>query len=228
MMKKEKNIEHDLKVMETVEKNLDAQKHDAVYCLIVIMCLSNIWVIIVALWDYLGRPFKPNVLTLVVEVISVVVLFMVLRNTKIKLLDFGLKVDNLKETLTRAIIISAVCVGILVLAKYILHPGERLFCWEYFDHKYLPTAIFQEFICRGGLLSILVRVNNSKNAKLVGLISSTFLFSSLHLYYGFPFMVGAAALSFFLGLVYLKDRNIVGVSIIHWFIGTAVFVLNLF
>jgi len=228
MSKIDNNIEHDLEVMQVVEKNLDAQKHDAIFCLVCIMGLSNIWIMVVALWEYLGRPSKPELLTLTVEIISVVVMILVLRNTKMKITDFGLKVNDMKKTLIRAFSISLICVVMLVLVKFIFYPNEKLLNWSCFDYNYFLTSIFQEFICRGAMLTILVKINDSRYAKIIGLVSSSFLFSSLHIYYGFEFMLGAALLSFFLGYIYLKDRNIVGVSIIHWIIGSAVFVLELF
>ena len=56
--------------------------------------------------------------------------------------------------------------------------------------------------------------------KHIAVIVSSLLFTTLHLYYGFTFMVSAGLLSVLLGYMYLRDKNIWGVSLVHFVFGT--------
>lgn len=72
-----------------------------------------------------------------------------------------------------------------------------------------------------------MNIYDNKQKKHTAVIVSSLLFTTLHLYYGFLFMVGAGVLSILLGYIYLKDKNIWGVSLIHFVFGTVSVMLGL-
>jgi len=213
-------FDRNLRIMEVVEKELEQQKGEAVFCLLFFLCAINVWILLVALWDKLGRPIRPELMTVGVEVIAAVMLLVVLKYTRIDIRKMGVSAKNLLPSLKRAGIISAIIIAIMLAFKLITRPGQPVFNWKLFDFTYIITSPLQEFLARGFLLTTLVNINTAKNARHIAVICSSLLFTSLHLYYGFTYMLGAGVLSVLLGYCYMKDENIWGVSLIHFVFGT--------
>lgn len=220
-------FDRNLRVMEVVEKELEQQKGEAIFCLTFFMCAISMWILIVALWEKLGRPVPENLMTVGVEVIAAAMLLVVLKFTRIDIRKMGISTKNLIPSLKRAGIISAVAVAVMLAVKLITKPGQPIFNWELFNISYIITSPLQEFLARGFLLTTLVNINTTKNARHIAVICSSLMFTSLHLYYGFTFMIGAGILSVILGYCYLKDGNIWGVSLIHFIFGTVGIMMEL-
>lgn len=220
-------IEKNLQIMEVVEKELNKRKSDATKCLSIFLSSTSIWVFLVALWEKEGRPIAPTTMTYGVEIIAVIMLIVTQFNLKMKLTDMGLNFKNMKVVMKRSCIISLVIIALLIVAKLIMKPGEKLFDLSKYDFLYPLTSILQEFLARGFLLTCLMNIYDNKLKKHTAVIVSSLLFTTLHLYYGFLFMVGAGVLSVLLGYIYLKDKNIWGVSLIHFVFGTVGVMLGL-
>jgi len=222
-----KDVEKNLKIMEAVEDELNKQKYDAIFCLTAFTTGTSAWILFVSLCDKLNWPLSQVTMTKGVEIVASLMLILVLKFTRLDFKDLGISTKNLKSSLKRAIIISLVCVMIMIAYKLIVYKGEPLFngIWE--KPTYLITSIVQEFLARGFLLSSLLSIYTSKKGKIMAIVCSSFLFSSLHLFYGFNFMCCAGGLSILLGYVYTKDQNIWGVSLIHFILGYVSFLLGL-
>ncbi len=214
------DFDRTLRIMEVVENELDRQNKDSLFSLFVFLCAENLWIILVALWDMLGKPILEEYLTIGVEAIAALMFVVILKFTRLDIHKMGVTKKNLKPTLKRAGIISAAAVVIMLAIKLLTQRGQPFIYWELYDALYPFTAVLQEFLARGFLVTTLVSINPTKNRKHIAVVCSSLLFASLHLYYGFFFMVGAGLLSVLLGYCYLKDENIWGVSIIHFVIGT--------
>jgi len=225
-MKSEIKIDEKLKIMERVEKDLNKQRDEAVLCLSAFIILSSIWVILVALWQKLGEPISKEDMTVGVEIIAVIMLAFTLRFTSMKLMDFGISKKNLLSSIIKASIISIICIGVMIIYKFIICKQPTFISSE-LQFKYIFTSILQEFLARGFLLTCMVKIYNYKHGKIIALICSSLMFSLLHLFYGFDFMLLAGGLSVILGLLYLKDGNIWGVSIVHFCLGTFAFVFGI-
>jgi len=210
-----------------VENELEGQKKESVFCLLVFLCATSVWILLVALWEQLGRPLSEKIMTAGVELIAVIMMTVILKFTRLDIRKMGVTKKNLKPSLIRAGIISAAAIAVMVLFKIITAPGEHIFNWSEFEAGYLLTSVFQEFLSRGFLVTTLVCINTSVGNRHIAVLCSSLLFTSLHLYYGFSFMVGAGLLSVLLGYCYLKDENIWGVSIIHYVIGMAGLILEI-
>lgn len=126
----------------------------------------------------------------------------------------------------RAVCICLIILAAMVAVKLTVLRTEPFADWSRFDPTYALTSIFQEFLARGFLLTCLINILDLKSKKHVAVLLSSLLFTSLHLYYGFTFMVSAGVLSVLLGYVCIKDENIWGVSLIHFVVGMAGMVLR--
>lgn len=213
--------------MEIVEKELNQRKAECTFCFSIFIAIMSVWVLLVALWDKLGQPVAPHRMTYGVEIIAVFMFLITQTKTKMKPKDLGLTFQNIRPTMIRSGAISAAIVVMMILLKLILNPGQPLFDWSRFNALYLITSIFQEFLARGALLTCLLNIYDSKYKKHFAVVLSSLLFTTLHLYYGFVFMVGAGVLSILLGYIFVRDKNIWGVSIVHFVFGTMGAVLSL-
>lgn len=220
-------IEKNLQIMEVVEKELNRRKSEATKCLSIFLASTSVWVLIVALWEKEGRPIAPTTMTYGVEIIAVIMLIVTQFILKMKPKDMGLNFANIKPIMKRSCIISLVIIAVLIAAKLIMKPGEKLFDLSKYDFLYPLTSILQEFLARGFLLTCLMNIYDTGHKKHAAVFVSSLLFTTLHLYYGFLFMVGAGVLSVLLGYLYLKDKNIWGVSLIHFVFGTVGVMLGL-
>ena len=218
--KSERLIFEKLALMETVEKELDRQKSNAVVSLTVFLCSMSVWVLAVSLWEKLNRPFPPHYLTYGVELIAVFMLIFLWRSTDIEIKNLGVNRRNLKATFIRDGAVSLALILIIALVKHAVRPGEPIFYWTRIHPFYAVTSVLQEFLSRGFLLTCLMTIYTGKHRSAVAVICSSLIFTTLHLYYGFTFMCGAGVLSLLLGALYVRDGNIWGVSLIHFVFGT--------
>ena len=227
MTPEESSIEKNLEIMEVVEKELNQRKREATFCLIVFLSVVSVWTLLVALWEKLGRPIASDSMTYGVEIIALLMMFLTMKNTQLRLKDMRVSKKNLGLSLIRAFCISLVIIAIMVILKLTVMRSEPFVDWSKFDPTYAITSIFQEFLARGFLLTCLLNLLDHKRKKHIAVIISSLVFTSLHLYYGFSFMVGAGVLSILLGYVCIKDENIWGASLIHFVFGTAGIIMGL-
>lgn len=221
------NLEQSLQIMETVEKELNRQKAEAVFNLSLFLGAMSVWVLLVALWDKLGRPLAGTTMTYGVELIAILMFAVTQWKKRVPLKELGINTRNLVPTLLRAAAISAGIIAVMCVVKLVLKPGEALLDWSKFGITYPLTSVLQEFLARGFLLNCMLNIFDFKQKKVFSVILSSLLFTTLHLYYGFTFMVGAGVLSVLLGFLYLKDENIWGVSIVHFVFGMTGTMLSL-
>ena len=222
----EEVIKGRLDAMELVEKRMEREHRDAICCFSLFIIALALWNIFVALWADFSIPLTKKQLTVGVEILSVLMLLYVLFRTRFRLRDMGFDTKNIGPVLLRDGIISVACIAILAVANLIVNKGTLVCNFKKFDFFYLLTAPLQEFLARGFLLNCLLKIYTGRHGTAIALLVSCFLFMSLHIYYGFTFMIGAGVLSLLLGLLFLKDRCIWGVSLIHFMIGNAWFVLG--
>lgn len=226
-MQEENSIEKNLKIMEIVEKELNQRKQESIFCLIVFLSVVSIWTLLVALWEKLDRPIAPDSMTYGVELIAVLMMFVTTRKTHMKLKDMRISKKNFGSSMLRAACICLIIIAVMVILKLTVMRSEPFADWSKFDPTYVITSIFQEFLARGFLLTCLLNILDHKEKKHIAVLISALLFTSLHLYYGFTFMVGAGILSILLGYVCIKDENIWGVSLIHFVFGSTGIILGL-
>ena len=173
------------------------------------------------------------VMTKMIEAISVIMFFIILKTTSFSLKDMGIKINNYKDTFGLAALISVGGTLAVILLKVIMlqivpdffPEGAPFWDWKilgFADLIYPLTAVLQEFLARSVMQENLRRIFVGKHADALSVLVASLVFGALHVAYGLPLMLGAFILLGALGMLYNRQRNIWGLSIIHFVLGEAV------
>lgn len=216
---------------------LNRQKKEATTIFTILMvCVSSY----IFLWSFLrGIDSVPPtwIMTKLIEAISLLMLPIILKTTSFSIRDIGLKLTNPKATFIPDILIAAGIVAFMSIAKVLIikvvpgffPEGTPFFNWNNLgpsDAIYIFTAVLQEFLARGVMQENLRRIFTGKNGEYMSIVISALLFGVMHVAHGFTYMIGATVLLGALGLLYNKQRNIWGLSIIHYVFGEAATLLG--
>lgn len=141
---------------------------------------------------------------------------------------YGLNLDNLKKSIIESVLVSSFIILILVFIKYYLMKTTKLFDSgliidtkdiDLFFWTYLLVAPLQEFIMRGVLQSSIERILTGKYKIFWTVLTTSFLFGALHSIYSFQFGIVSLCAGILWGWLFIRHRNLVGVSISHVIIG---------
>ena len=147
---------------------------------------------------------------MLIEGMSIVMFFIILKTTSFSLKDIGLKIKKVKATFLPDILITLAGVVILIFGKLVIlktAPG------------FFPKV--PEILARGVMQENLNRIFIGKHAGTTSIVISALVFGVLHIAYGLPFMIGASLLLGALGVLYHKQGNIWGLCIVHYVLGEA-------
>lgn len=122
---------------ETKEELLQEKIHDSATTFSTFLFGFSIWMIIYALWEYLGRPISRDYMTHGIELLALMMLFYIIHRTSLTWRDLGIHVRNPGESIRIALIISACTCVFLCILKVIV----RLFIPAAFN----PSASFFDF-----------------------------------------------------------------------------------
>ncbi len=190
------------------------------------------WMVVYALWQYLGQPVSTDVMTHGVEVLGFLMFFYVLISTSLTWKDLGIKAEHPFKTARTGLIIAACAVAFMCIAKAVI----RIFApsafgpeYPFFDiHAfgirqiiYVFTAGVQEFLARSVIQGNLRRIMVGRHVGAAAIVISSLSFATLHIHLGLMFMLGAALLAGLEGILYEKQQSIYGVWIVHWCFGVA-------
>lgn len=196
------------------------------------------WILIYAMWEFLGRPIPADFMTHGVELLGVIMLIFIIRRTSLTWRDLGVLTRVPLKTVRTALIVAVCAVGFLCGLKAacrLVDPG----CFEpnapFLDLRrfglrqilYIFTAGIQEFLARSVIQGNLRRITAGKHTAMLAIFLSSLIFAALHIHLGFLFMVGAAILAGLEGILYEKQQNIFGVWIVHWVFGVSATLLCL-
>ena len=215
---------------ETREKELQQKVIDSSSTFTTFIFGFAVWMLIYALWEYLGRPIAADFMTHGIELLSLIMLFFILHRTSLTWKDLGILPDNPAKTIKTALIVAACAVcflfGVKGVARLInpnaFEPDAPFFDISRFGLRqilYVLTAGIQEFLARCVMQGNLKRILVSKHRGAMAIILSSLVFAALHIHFGFFFMIGAAVLAGLEGILYDKQNNILGVWILHWTFG---------
>ncbi len=84
---------------------------------------------------------------------------------------------------------------------------------------YAIISVIQEILTRGFLLTNLERILTGKHRSLMAVLTSSVLFAYVHMHYSLLIMAAIFISSLVFGVLYLRHRNVVGVSIAHYLLG---------
>ena len=188
------------------------------------------WMVVYALWQYLGQPVSTDVMTHGVEVLGFLMFFYILGNTSLSWKDLGIQSDRPGKTVGAGLLIAVCAVALMCAAKAVI----RLFSPEalspeypFFDIRafgvrqivYIFTAGVQEFLARSVIQGNLRRIMAGRHTAAAAIVISSMSFATLHIHLGLMFMLGAALLAGLEGILYEKQQSIYGVWIVHWVFG---------
>ncbi len=188
------------------------------------------WMVVYALWQYLGQPVTTDVMTHGVEVLGFLMFFYILRNTSLTWKDLGIKTEAPWKTVRTGLLIAACAIAVMCIGKVVI----RLFSpnaigpeYPFFDIRafgirqiiYIFTAGVQEFLARSVIQGNLRRIMVGRHTAAAAIVISSMSFATLHIHLGLIFMLGAAVLAGLEGILYEKQQSIFGVWIVHWAFG---------
>jgi membrane protease YdiL (CAAX protease family) len=190
------------------------------------------WILIYALWEFLGRPIPADFMTHGVEVLGLIMLIFILVRTSLTWRDLGVLTHEPRKTVRTALIVAVGAFGFLCGLKAVCRLFDPM-CFEpdapFLDFRrfglrqilYIITAGIQEFLARSVIQGNLKRITAGKHKALMAIFLSSMIFAALHIHFGFLFMVGSAILAGLEGILYEKQRNLFGVWIVHWVFGVS-------
>ncbi len=216
-----------LQFSDVTDLHIAREKHnDTIKVLVGLFAILAVWNYVYMIWKQAGEPIPSTALTLIIEVVGVIGTAFALRFTSITWEDFGLGVKGLKKALVFDSILTVLVLAALILAKLlgrvffpgVISPDKPFALWSMFsvlDLLYLPTVVIQEFLTRGVVQGSLDRILPDYYPAAVSIVVSSLFFGALHLHKGLLYMLGAAFLLSFFGILYRKQRSIWGLCIPH-------------
>ncbi|MFY7842554.1 MAG: cyclic nucleotide-binding domain-containing protein [Rhabdochlamydiaceae bacterium] len=160
--------------------------------------------------------------------ISLVLPFIVIiRVYKFSFSDAGLSFKNFKKSLIQGFVISALLVilfvsGVDELLKEVIQKHGLLKTPRPLDLVsllYLPHSFIQEFISRGVAQTAFQKFYSDKKG-LKSVMITSFIFAVFHLHISFTAALLVFLASLLFGFIYIRSYNLVGVTIVHFVIGT--------
>ncbi|GAB6044158.1 PAS domain S-box protein [Endothiovibrio diazotrophicus] len=151
----------------------------------------------------------------------------IIRLMKMPLRELGLSREGFGQSLKEGVVVSLVFTALVAilsatLSHYDMLPGkpggfELVGTITYFVHSFL-----QELVARGFFLTAFLRfLNDRRGIKSVFLTSS--LFGMFHLHFGFSAVILTLISGVVFGIFYLRNRNLAGVTLIHFMSGGCAF-----
>jgi len=216
-----------LSFSDITELHISKIKHDdTIKVMAALIAVLALWNYVYIFWELSGEPVPSTLLTVIIEGIGVIGTAFALRFTSITWEDFGLGTRNLKSAVKADVILTAIVLVAAIILKIILlqfFPGvlsidKPFFYWQALsaiDLLYIPTVVLQEFLTRGVIQGGLDRILPDNYPPAISIIVSSLFFGAIHLHKGISYMLGAAFLLSFFGILYQKQRTIWGLCIPH-------------
>ena len=188
------------------------------------------WMIVYALWQFLGQPVSTDVMTHGVEVLGFLMFFYILGNTSLTWKDLGIRTETPWKTVRTGLLIAVCAIAFMCIAKAVIRivsPNALSPEYPFFDIRafgvrqiiYILTAGVQEFLARSVIQGNLRRIMVGRHTAAAAIVISSLSFATLHIHLGLIFMLGAAVLAGLEGILYEKQQSIFGVWIVHWAFG---------
>jgi len=141
--------------------------------------------------------------------------------------DLGLSTDGLARALKEGVLASLLFAALIAALASTLHyfdslpgrPGEFQLIGTL---GYLIHSFLQEFVARGFLQTAFRRFLDDTRG-LISVFLTACIFGLFHVHFGFSAVVRTLGSSVIFGLFYLRNPNLVGVTLFHFFAGGCAF-----
>ena len=216
----------------TETEALKKKRYDASVVFSCVTACVSLYLLLLATLDFLKLSVPTKALTQVINVMVLVFGVIIYKKTDFSADELGLKLEKPKQTLSIAVAISLAVVGLLMIAKLVISrvsptffdSGAPFWNWDIGLYSWLSygfTCVLQEFLARSMIYGSIKKMFDGKHNVIIAILLSSLLFGAVHIAHGFMYMVAAMILLGALGGLYEKQRNIWGVSIIHFVLGQA-------
>lgn len=149
---------------------------------------------------------------------------------------YGINLNNWKKNVRQALIWTAMFFVVLLISKWLLtifvpfYQGKPIidltqiqqYSWSTLIIMYVAYAFLapvQEFIVRGVIQTSLAKLLKSDEKQLMPILISNLMFSGFHIHMNFKFAVMTLVPGIFWGMLYARQKSLLGVSISHIMIG---------
>ncbi|NEX17866.1 MAG: hypothetical protein C1943_14915 [Halochromatium sp.] len=132
---------------------------------------------------------------------------------------------QLTPALREAMLATIIIFGLILLFRMIylqLHPDQPFIELDRLDPTYLAylwVAPVQELTARGIIQTQISRGIKRHGAEYYAILGSAALFAALHLFYSIAFALASFAFAGLCGVLFMRHRNIIGISILHVMVG---------
>lgn len=213
---------------------LDKLRSDSSFVFFVLILIISLFTLTIEVLRLIGPDqdvirfivFRATDALFIITSVSFIIL------SKLPLKEFGLTLRGWKRSLLESLAVTGVLVVLMLLIKGLLvyHkiPGHtlpladfRLLDWTFL--LYLVIAPLQEFMARGVALTSIERSITGRYHKTAVIILSALIFGLPHMTFSLSFALWGIAGGIIWGLLYMRHRTILGVSISHYLLGTMAF-----
>lgn len=161
-----------------------------------------------------------------------------IRRQHAALVDFGLTGQGARQSALEGLIAGSILVAVALSVRgHVRLPGEPLLLWGSLSSYSAPQlAVFlvaypfhcllQEFVARGVIQNTISRLAGDAHPHAGALITAL-MFAIFHLYVSLSFAALTFVASLGFGVMYLRHRNLVGVTLTHYGLGMGSIFLGL-
>lgn len=172
--------------------------------------------------DYVKDVYDPGFSWQTVFFLAVPCL-LIIKFMRIPLADLGIRREGLWRSFRDSVLI---CIAITVPAAIYLYgfkpdsagTDTGVVVNGFFLLQYLAHTVFQEVGSRGLLQGLFQKFLNDKKGHRAVFLTST-IFASLHITFGIDAVLITFVASIIFGYVYLKQQNLIGVIVLHYWLG---------
>lgn len=193
----------------------------------------SLYVFLLFLADSLN--FKSDYFPRIVELLFFITCFVIVKKSRLPLSFFGFTFHGAMKSIKYMLPSTmAICI-LLVVTKYVcIQNGVKgldgaLFYDQYFNSLilvYVPVVVMQEFLAKGVIQTIIEHVLAGRHARLWSIITAAALFGLVHIELSVEIALASFLFGIYWGVIYVKSRTLIGVSLSHLLIGNLAYLLG--
>jgi len=142
---------------------------------------------------------------------------------------YGLNLNNLKYNLAIGFGIGGLgAAAAIIIRIYLVKTGHHEFEFNFsavsifFCFTYMISCFLQDTLSRGFFQSYFIAVfRKNRQNRILSIFLTALIFAQFHYIYSFGLALTAFIYCFLTGFIYEKTRSVLGITIIHFFIGAA-------
>lgn len=213
-------------------KSIRTESSFAFVSIVLTLCVYTFFLAVIDLARY-ENAYTLTTLLICFYFIGLSVLL--IRRSGLPIREFGLSFKNFKRSLLESVVITAGIMLLITLLKvwaierWADFQGYPVIDWRTVDwsfYAYLIIAPFQEFIARGVIQKTVERIMPGKYNWIWAIVVASMLFSVSHIFYSVELALLTMCSGFLWGYLYVRHKNIIGISISHFLIGNYLVLTN--